>query len=104
MTNENKNGYAICFNDWLFNDEIKNELHILLLISSLCAKEGVCFASNAYFAEKFFLDEVTISRKIKKLEKLNHIKISYIKRGCEVLKREIRLTKLSIVVHTFTIV
>lgn len=96
MTYKEFQGYSICFNEWLFDTNIKNELHILLLISSLCAKEGFCFASNSYLAERFNIDEATISRKIKKLEKLNYINITYIKRGCEIQKREIRLTKLSI--------
>lgn len=87
-------GYAICFNEWLFDKEIKNELHLLLLISSLCARDGVCYASNTYFAEKFNAHEVTISQKIKKLEQHGYIVITYQKRGCEILKREIRLAKI----------
>ena len=91
-----REGYAICFNEWLFDDRIKNELQLLLLISSLCAKNGICYGSNSYFAEKFNMDEKTVSRKIKKLEKLNYIQISYIKRGFEIQKREIRVTNLSL--------
>ena len=91
-----REGYAICFNEWLFDNRIKNELPLLLLISSLCAKNGICYGSNSYFAEKFNVDEKTISRKIKKLEKLNYIQISYIKRGFEIQKREIRVTNLSL--------
>lgn len=91
-----REGYAICFNEWLFDDRIKNELHLLLLISSLCAKDGICYGSNSYFAEKFNVDEKTVSRKIKKLEKLNYIQISYIKRGFEIQKREIWVTNLSL--------
>lgn len=91
-----REGYAICFNEWLFDNRIKNELPLLLLISSLCAKNGICYGSNSYFAEKFNMDEKTVSRKIKKLEKLNYIQISYIKRGFEIQKREIRVTNLSL--------
>lgn len=90
----NNNGYAICFNEWIFDNRIRNELSLLLLISSLTAESGYCFASNQYFAEKFDLDEVSICRKIKKLEKCGYIRIDYEKRGCEVIKRYIRLTKM----------
>lgn len=88
------NGYAICFNEWIFDNKIRNELSLLLLISSLTAEKGYCFASNKYFAELFKMSEVSISRKIKKLEKLGHIKIDYEKRGCEIKARFIRLTKM----------
>lgn len=90
----NKNGYAICFNEWLFDKDIKSELNLLLLISSLCAEKGYCWATNEYFSELFKIDTVSISRKIKKLEDLGHVKIVYEKRGCEIVKREIRLTKM----------
>lgn len=91
-----KNGYAICFNEWWMDSRIKNELNILLSISSLSAENGFCFASNSYFSELFGIEEESVSRKIKKLEELGYISISYEKRGCEVTRREIRLTKISI--------
>ena len=46
MKDDNINGYAICFNDWALDKSIKNELGLLLIISSLCAKEGYCYATN----------------------------------------------------------
>lgn len=91
-----ENGYAICFNEWALDKEIKNELGLLLIISSLCAKKGYCFASNQYFSELFGIEQETISRKIKKLEEKNYISIEYEKRGCEIKDRKIRLTKISI--------
>ena len=45
-----KNGYAICFNEWVLDNSIKNELRLLLIISSLCAEKGYCYASNEYLA------------------------------------------------------
>ena len=91
MTNDN--GYAICFNEWIFDKDIKNELNLLLIISSLCAK-GYCYATNTYFSELFGIPEQTISRKIKKLEQKKYITIEYKKRGCEIIARYIRLTKM----------
>lgn len=93
---EKQEWYAIAFNDWIFDNRINNELKLLLYISSLCAQEWYCFASNKHFSEKFWWREETISRKIAKLEKLKHITIEYEKRGCEIIKRKIRLTKISI--------
>lgn len=87
-------GYSICFNEWALDKTIKSELGLLLIVSGLTAENGVCFASNSYLAELFNIDEVSVSRKIKKLEKKKYIKVNYIKRGAEVIKREIRLTKM----------
>ena len=89
-------GYSICFNEWALDKEIKNELGLLLIISSLCAEKGYCFASNKYLSQLFDIPEQTISRKIKLLENKKYITIEYKKRGCEVIERYIRLTKLLI--------
>lgn len=89
-----ENGYSMCFNEWALDKEIKDELGLLLIISSLCAEKGYCWANNKYFSELFNISEVSVSRKIKKLEIKNYIKIEYEKRGCEITKRIIRLTKM----------
>lgn len=91
-----KNGYAICFNEWALDQDIKNELGLLLIISSLTAEKGYCYASNNYIAEKMGTREETISRKLKKLQEKGYIDIEYKKKGCEVTSRIIRLTKMSI--------
>ena len=97
MTSKEKiiNGYSICFNEWALDKTIKSELGLLLIISGLCAERGYCFASNEYFSNLFDVDEVTISRKLKKLEKKGYIKIMYSRNGYRVENREIRLTKMS---------
>lgn len=90
------NGYAICFNEWFLDARIKNELRLLLAISNLCAQEGYCYASNDHFVQLFKEDKITpqtVSEKISKLAKLGYIKIDYKKRGAEILRREIRLSK-----------
>lgn len=89
-----ENGYSICMNEWALDNSIKGELGLLLIISSLTAKEGYCYANNNYLAEQFKTTEVSISRKIKKLEQKKYITIEYKKRGCEVISRKIRLTKM----------
>lgn len=87
------NGYGLCLNQWLEDENIKTELRLLIKISSLTADKGFCYASNSFFAEYFKTSEVTISKQIKKLESLNYIEIEYERRGAEVLKRFIRLKK-----------
>ena len=82
-------GYAICYNKWLFDKEIKDELRLLLLISSYSAPEGFCYATNEHFAEKFKEDTTTISKKISRLEDLGYIRIESKKKGCIVLQRKI---------------
>lgn len=84
-------GYSICLNKWALDKDIQNELGLLMIISSLTAQEGYCYASNKYLAEKFDVSEVTISRKIKKLEQKKYININYKKRGAEIISREITL-------------
>ena len=73
---------------------IKDELGLLLIISSLTAEKGYCYASNDYLAKIFETSVVTISRKIKILEEKKYIEIEYEKKGCLVISRKIRLTKM----------
>lgn len=89
-----EDGYSICLNEWALDPSIKNEIQLLLIISSLVAKTGVCFAKNRYFAELFCEHEKSISRKIKKLQDKGYITVTYTKRGCEIKERQIRVTKL----------
>ena len=88
------NGYSICLNKWALDKDIKNELGLLLIISSLCAEKGYCWATNEYLAELFGITEVSVSSKIKKLEEKDYIEVTYEKRGCEITKRELRLKNI----------
>lgn len=88
-----ENGYAICMNQWALDKDIKNELGLLLIISSLCAEKGYCFASNKYLAELFNTNETLISRKLRLLEEKKYIYMEYEKVGTQVVKRYIRLSK-----------
>jgi len=90
-----KDGYSICFNEWALDKDIKNELGLLLIISSLTAEKGFCYASNQYLAELFDTDEAQISKKIAKLIKKGYLEVSYTKRGSEVVSRELRLSKMT---------
>jgi len=90
-----KNGYSLCLNEWALDKTIKSELGLLLIISGLTAESGVCFASNGYLSNLFNIDDRSVTRKINKLIKKGYIQASYQRRGAEVIKREIRLTKMS---------
>lgn len=65
-------------------------------ISALASKDGICFATNGYFAKLYESSERTISRAICSLEENGYIKITrHKKRGdYKVVKREIELMAL----------
>ena len=88
-------GYGITPNYWLYDVTIRKELALLIQISSLTAKDGICTASNEWLAVKLSVSLVTISRGISKLKSKNYIDVQYERRGAEVIKRKIRLSKLS---------
>lgn len=92
-----KNGYGISSNEWVLDNDIKNELRLLLIISSLSANKGFCNATNTYFAEMFNESEETISRKINKLLEKGYLGIEYDKKGSTIIGRSLRLTKISTV-------
>lgn len=90
-----REGYSICLNEWALDKDIKNELGLLLIISSLTAEKGYCYASNEFLAEMFNTDTTQISKKIAKLVKKGYLIVDYKKRGTEIISREIRLSKMT---------
>ena len=94
MNEKLNNGYAICPNSWIFDKRIQKMLPLLLLISSLSAKEGYCYASNQYLADKFPTTLETISRQITKLREYGYIETQDDKFGAVVTNRKIRLIAL----------
>lgn len=95
MSDNLQNGYAICFNSWLFDERIQNELRLLLLISSLSAKEGYCYANNDYLADKLNKTTVWVSSAISKLKKYGYIETELQKFGAVVTNRKIKLLALN---------
>ena len=91
MSENLSGGYAICFNQWLFDERIQSELRLLLLITSLSAKEGYCYASNQYLAEKLNKSKDTISAGITKLKKYGYIETEEEKFGAAIINRKIRV-------------
>ena len=93
--NENlNNGYAICFNSWLLDERIQNELRLLLLISSLSAKEGYCYASNEYLGEKLGKSKDWASSGVTKLKNLGYVEVELQKFGAVVTNRKIKIVAL----------
>lgn len=92
------NGYSLCLNKWLFDKEIKDELALLIAISSLSAQYGYCFATNDYLAKEFNTNTSTISRKLKKLEDKGYLKIDYKRNGNVITERKIYINELYAVI------
>ena len=64
----------------LYNKELKaNEKLLYAIITSLACKEGYCFASNKYLAEKFDVNPKTISSWISDLKNKNFIVVELIR-------------------------
>lgn len=90
-----ENGYSICLNKWALDKKITNELGLLLIISSLSAKTGYCYATNDFLAKQFGTTMWTISKKITKLKELGYIKVDYEMVGKEIKQRNIVLLDMT---------
>lgn len=72
--------YSIIPATVLYNKELKaNEKLLYAIITSLANKEGYCFASNKYLAEKLDVNPKTISSWISDLKDRNFIIVELIK-------------------------
>ena len=69
-------GYWIMPNKVLYSKELTDKQKLLFcLISSLCAKEGFCRATNEYLWELLDANKLTISRNISTLQEKGYIEI-----------------------------
>ena len=96
--NENRIGYySVIPATVLYNKELKaNEKLLYAIITSLACKEGYCFASNEYLAEKLGVNRKTVSSWITHLEEKKFIIREVIKNENQrILKRKIYLNVLS---------
>lgn len=105
MSSDIASYWAIITAAVLFDDQLKNDEKILFAhISALTKKDGYCFATNAYFAQKNVMncDKATISRRISKLEKRGHIKtqIIYAEDGKTIEQRRIYIMTLGAYIGT----
>lgn len=93
MENEENNigYYAVIPATILYNDKLKANTKLLYaVITSLANKEGFCYASNQYLAQKLGVDQRTITRLLAELRNNNFIIIEIIKNdNGEIIKRKI---------------
>jgi hypothetical protein len=76
-------------------------------ITALTQKNGICYASNKYFAKNFGVVKETISRRISNLAKNNHITVEIVRdtKTNEIIRRNIRLASIPPIdnsVNTYT--
>ena len=75
----------------LYNKELKaNEKLLYAIITSLACKEGYCFASNKYLAEKLDVNPKTVSSWISDLRDRGYIIVELIRNGNkQIIQRKI---------------
>ena len=90
---ENKPNYcAIIPAEVRYDKRLKANAKLLYgEITALSNKEGYCWASNNYFSDLYEVTPQAISNWIKALEKNGYISIDYIKKGKQIIKRNIRI-------------
>ena len=77
---DNVGYYSIIPATILYNKELKaNEKLLYAIITSLACKEGYCFATNKYLAEKLGVNPKTISSWISDLQKRKFIIVELIR-------------------------
>lgn len=93
MENEENNigYYAVIPATILYNDKLKaNSKLLYAVITSLANKEGFCYASNQYLAQKLGVDQRTITRLLSELRNNKFIIMEIIKNdNGEIIKRRI---------------
>ena len=71
-----RNLYDKLINRWALDESIKDELRLLLIISSLIKRFGKCDKSNFFFSQLLNESPTTINDQLKKLKSKGYIKIS----------------------------
>ncbi len=90
---ENIGYYSIIPATILYNKELKaNEKLLYAIITSLACKEGYCFATNKYLAEKLGVNPKTISSWISDLKDRNFIIVELIRNeNKQIIQRKIHI-------------
>lgn len=88
---ENVGYYSVIPATILYNKELKaNEKLLYAIITSLACKEGYCFATNKYLAEKLGVNPKTISSWISDLKDRNFIIVELIRNeNKQIIQRKI---------------
>lgn len=96
---EQKNYYAIIPADVRYDKNLKDKAKLLYAeITSLCNEEGICLATNDYFANLYGVSKTTISLLIKELVEYGYInsQIIYKEGSKEILNRYLSIVKYPI--------
>ena len=94
---ERPNYYAIIPADVRYDEKLKlGEKMMYGEITALSKKNGICYASNNYFAKLYNVSPQAISKWIKNLEKNNYISISYERDGKAIIKRNISMVSTQV--------
>ena len=91
------NYYAVIPADVRYDSELKSTEKLLYAeITALTGKEGVCWATNNYFAKLYNVTPNYISQLISNLQERGYINIEFEYRGKEITKRNITLLHKSV--------
>ena len=94
---EKPNYYAIIPADVRYDEKLKlGEKMMYGEITALSKKNGICYASNNYFAKLYNVSPQAISKWIKNLEKNNYVSISYERDGKAIIKRNISMVSTQV--------
>lgn len=89
--------YSIIPATILYNKELKaNDKLLYAIITSLACKEGYCFATNKYLAEKLGVNPKTISNWISDLRNKNYLKVDIVrKENKQIIQRKIYINDVA---------
>ena len=74
QTEENREYFHLIPNSVFYDDELTDKQKLIFAeIYQLAQKNGYCFASNGYIADRLKVKPVTVSRAITKLSEMNHL-------------------------------
>lgn len=93
---ENVGYYSVIPATILYNKELKaNEKLLYAIITSLACKEGYCFATNKYLAEKLGVNPKTISSWLSDLQKRKFIIVELIRNeNKQIIQRKIYINDI----------
>ena len=94
---EKPNYYAIIPADVRYDENLKlGEKMMYGEITALSKKNGICYASNNYFAKLYNVSPQAISKWIKTLETYKYITITYEREGKAITKRNISMVSTQV--------
>lgn len=97
MENAKPNYYSILTADVRYDDRLSSTEKLLYSeITALSSKDGICWASNKYFADLYKLTPEWVSMTIKKLKEYGYIETEIIYKDKQIVRRNIYLLNKSL--------